>query len=303
MTITLYFIALLCLSQASNLVRWTNAPIEQIGFWRLGIASLLVFIFLKLIRREKKEFAGRAKVWTLLSGFIFFLHLWTYFFAVQNAPIAQVMIIFSSNPLFTAALTFFVLKEKISKRLVVAYILAMIGLYILINDSSKQGSHGMIGEYTTFSGNISALLSAILYSAYMFTGKLARREITNSQYASLAYLITALGFGITGLIRGTEMLPTHDQTWAGIALLILFPTLMGHALFTYLLQKMDINVISCGKLAEPMFSAIVALWLFSEGISAMTALAFGFTSSAILILFGPELPWVKRQLITARGKL
>ena len=280
--ILLFLIAIVSLSQAANLIRLAQAPVEVIGFWRLLFASC---IMLSLAWKQQKKpwpknIPLKAKTATVLSGCFFFAHLWSYFYSAQNTTIANSMIIFSANPLFTAVFGAFIFKEKLPGRLVFAYILAFSGLYLLLAQRIRFDELSNLGNW-------SALVSAAFYSGYILSGNRARQDLPNLSYTWLVYLIAAILFFLTGTIRHISWTTYPQITWFAILGTVIFPTLLGHALITYLLKFININWLSCGKLTEPAMSAFIAYLLFSEIPSKETYLAFALTGAAILILFVP----------------
>lgn len=289
----LYFTALFGLSQSANLVKLAQAPIEMLGFWRLLICALL---FLPWAYKSKQlasifSIQNRANLFMgLISGSFFFLHLWTFFYASKNTSIANCMIIFSVNPLFTAVGASLFFKEKFTARLAVAYIFAFIGIYWLVRHSLKFDD-GLV------KGDLMALLSGLLVSVYLLSGKKLRQSIDNPSFSVFIYSICGALFGITGLIKGVEFINFPEQTWWAIAGLVIIPTLLGHSLFMYLIKYMNINLMTCGKLLEPVMSSMIAWIIFKEQLYYDTWIAFAFTSTSILVLFAP---W---QLLTKRSAI
>lgn len=282
----LFFLALLSLSQSANLVRWAAAPALMIGFWRLiGASGMMFGLRLFNARRTGEAFLQPVSkstwAWALLSGTFFFLHLWTFFYAAQNTTIANCMVIFSTNPIFIAIGAWMLLKDRFEKRHAQAFVLAFTGVAILVSDRLSWD--------TARTGDFSALVSAIFVAAYMVTGKRARLHMNNDQYTGAIYLWTALLFLLAGTIQQVQWTGYPDHTWWAILATILFPTLLGHVLMTHLLKHFNINWMSCGKLLEPAFSAIVAFLAFKEVLKIQTIISFGFTAAAVLILFGPLL--------------
>ena len=129
----LYFLALLSLSTSANLAKLNHMPSQVLGFWRLGIAALLLAIWVFAIKRTPLPRITKDFRWVLLSGFFFFLHLWTFKYAAKNTSISHTMIIFSSNPVWASlgAVAFF--NERLSIRLVLSYVLALLGVFILVS--------------------------------------------------------------------------------------------------------------------------------------------------------------------------
>lgn len=299
----LYILAIFSLSQAANLVRLAQAPALVIGFWRLLFSAMILLPFLlwstkrryghlNVFKNESHElhlhrtanvqsFTG----FTLLSAAFFFAHLWTFFFAAQKTSIANCMILFSLNPLFTALISSKFLKVVFPKRLLLAYPIALTGLFLLLwhdlNEHSLTSQQGL--------GDFSAILSGMLYSGYILTSMHVRKTTSNLKFATLMYLATSVLFLVFCLIFQIELFDYPFITWAAILGNVLIPTLMGHFLFTYLLQFLNVNLMSCGKLIEPVFSSFIAYLVFHEQLKSGIYLSFALTSLSLLILFSNQL--------------
>lgn len=288
----LYLLAITSLASSATLIRLAEAPVEVIGFWRL-LASALIMLPLAFIFGDLKQhftFLGQKQHLqtktkfelglVILSGFFFFVHLWTYFYSAQHTRIANCMIIFATNPIFVSLASFLIFREKLTLRLGLAYLFASIGIYRLV-------SHSLSFEQGFLIGDLSALLSAMLFAIYLVTGKKARETMANTEYTFIAYSLAAVLFGVTGLMAGKNFTNYPPQTWIAIILSVIFPTLLGHVLFSYLMKRMNLNFMSCGKLMEPAISAILAYWVFKEEMTSEAGGAFLFTSLGVLILFIP----------------
>lgn len=294
----LYILAIFSLSQAANLVRLAQAPALIIGFWRL-LSSALVLLPFFLWRHHRthghwnilaqtpqdslppRKFLGM----TLLSAFFFFTHLWTFFLAAQKTSIANCMILFSLNPLVVALISSQILKIALPRRLIFAYPIALAGLVALLwndlNDSLLSSSHGL--------GNASAIISSIFYAAYILSSMKVRQTTSNLKFATVMYFFTSLLFFICCLFSQLPLIDYPSITWLAIAGNVLIPTLLGHFLFTYLLQHLNVNLMSCGKLIEPVFSSAVAFFAYHEQLKSGIYLSFALTSLSLLILFSNQL--------------
>jgi drug/metabolite transporter (DMT)-like permease len=283
MHLALYLFALLSLSQAGNLARFAAAPPEVLGFWRLLGACLVMLIFVATRRDYKalaKEWRGRNLFFSIFSGVFFYLHLWTYKFGAQNTSIANLMILFSTNPIFTALFSTVTMNEKLQKRVILSYFFSIIGVYLLLH-------HNFHFQSQSLGGDIAALCSAFLYSMYLLTGKQARRKMTTPAYTVFVYGIAAILFFLTVIWRQVSFVDYPVTASIGVIALIVFPTLLGHALFSYLLNYFNVNWMSTGKLLEPVLATVVAFYAFNESISRQAGLAYIFTALAVLILFAP----------------
>jgi drug/metabolite transporter (DMT)-like permease len=305
----MFAIAIICLSQAGNFARYAAAPVEVIGFWRLIIASIVMYI-VSHANKSKSEFsffnfsknsqASKSSVfYSMLSGSLLFVHLWCFMWAAQNTKIAHLMIIFATNPIFTAFASKWVLKQKLPDRLGISYTLAMLGLLTLVAPenifSASSASDLMATNLSISLGDISALFAALFYSGYMITGHLARRSISNANYTFIAYGIASILFGSAVIFRDVSFVNWPINTWLGIAGVTFFSTLLGHATLTYLLKFININIISTAKLSEPVMATTMAWILFDEIFSFNTIIAFCFTVTGLIILFKPWQYWQRAR--------
>lgn len=287
----LYFLALFSLSTSPNWAKLNQMPVEVLGFYRLGIAALLVGIWTFVVKQKKWPKLETKLIWILLSGFFFFLHLWTYKFAAKNTTISNTMVLFQTTPLWSTLGGLFFFNEVLSKRLLLSYALALTGIFFLFGQQADFNS-------VTFKGDLSALLSGFFYAAYMLSGKQARKFYDNTVYATFQYLIGAFLFLSMALYTDRTFTNYTTISWIGVAGLILLPTLLGHFTFTYLVKTMNLSLMTCGKLIEPVLASILAYFIFNETISSATWIAFALTGSSVVILFAPDL----RKAITHRTR-
>lgn len=282
MNYLLFALSLLSLSQAANLIRYAQAPALMIGTWRLAGAAALMGMLL-LVKNPagfRRSLSTLRNPIVLIAGSFFFSHLWTYFWAVQNTTIAAAMILFATNPLMTALWSKVLVHDTPHPRLGIAWLFGFAGLVLLLWERWNAA-------HMSFLGNLSAIASAALYSGYILTSKMGRKNIDNVTFTTGIYTVAAVGFFLAAFLRDVPLLDYPSFTWWTILALIAFPTLLGHAVFTYLLKFLNINWMSCGKLLEPAVAAFVAFFLFGEQITPWTLGAFVLTGIAVAILYSP----------------
>ncbi len=278
----LYFLALFSLSTSPNWAKLNQMPVEVLGFWRLGIASFILGLWI-LVRQKNFFSLNKTKIhWVILSGVLFFLHLATYKFAAKNTSISNTMILFASNPLWASVGAILFFKESLSRRLVICYVLSLVGIYFLVFQNIEFNS-------TTFKGDVSSLVSAFFYAAYMLTGKKARLHYENTTYAFIQYSICTLCFGLGALVLETPFTGYNQVSWIAVAGLIVLPTFLGHFSFTYLVNHMSLTLMTCGKLLEPVLASIIAYFVFHERLTSNAGIAFFLTAVSVLILFEPQI--------------
>ncbi|OFZ31236.1 MAG: hypothetical protein A2622_01160 [Bdellovibrionales bacterium RIFCSPHIGHO2_01_FULL_40_29] len=282
----LYFLALFSLSTSPNWARLSQMPVDVLGFWRLLIASVLIFVWVFFYRRQPFPRIEKKFFWVIASGIFFFGHLWTYKYASKTTSVANTMIFFATNPIWSTLGSIFFFNERFTRRLGLAYLLALSGITLLVSHQFDLNSTGFLGD-------ISAIASALLFSAYILTGKRARIYYSNSVYASFQYLIGAICFFLAVLISGHDFTNHSTISWTAVAGLVIFPTLLGHLSFSYLMSTMNLSLMSCGKLIEPVLASIIAYFVFGELLTPHAIMAFILTASALFVLFMPSLRFSK----------
>lgn len=283
----LYFLALFSLSTASSWAKLNHMPVSVLGFWRLGIACLVISIYFFIFKKQKLPKIDKKIYWPLFSGFLFFLHLYTYTYAAKNTSIANTMILFASNPVWSSLGAILFFKDKISSRLITAYVLALTSIVILVFGKIEFKSDYFIGD-------LSAVVSAFLYAAYMLSSKKARQHYANSIFSIFLYGTCAAFFFLNGFAIFDNQFIDYDAiSWIAVAGQVLIPTFLGHLTFTYLVSSMNISLMTCGKLLEPLMASIIAYYVFSETLSSFAWISFGLTALSVVILFYPTVKNLK----------
>lgn len=278
----LYSLAIFSLSQSAAFAKWAAAPPEVIGFWRLLAAGLILipWAYWKSDLNLHWKAHPQYRKWVYLTGLFFFAHLWTFFYASQHTLISHTMIIFATNPLFVAFGQWITHKEKPPAKTVYAYLLAFGSLIILFQ-------HSQVESDFQFWGDLSALASSVLFSIYILLSKKCREVFPNSVFTSTMYTCTAVCFAVVLLFSNHSWIAYPSKTWIAIAGQVIFSTLLGHALISYLMKFLNVTLMSTGKLAEPVLASIVASFVFGEKLTSYIGLAFFFTALSLCLLFWP----------------
>ncbi len=280
MNLALLAVAVLCMSQPALLVRAAHAPNEAIGFWRLVTAVVLLSPFAWRKRSSWLNLSARDRKSVILAGMLFFIHLWMFVYATQHTRIADLMIAFSTHPVWTGAGAWLFFGERVTPRVVIAYVLAGAGVFALFSGAASGA--------TDVWGDAAGLAAAISFSGYVLIGKGARRKLDNFVFAEIVSVVVCAGFFLAGSARGVNFIDYPPQFWACVVGLAVMTSLGGHALFSHLLAVMDVNLLSCAKLLEMPLAAVGAWAAFGEPFTARTITAFVLVATAVLILLLPK---------------
>lgn len=280
----LYALALFFLSQSAALAKFAAAPPEVIGSWRMLAASMCFLLFTAINRSFFKEFAKFKSTlgWLIATGFFFFLHLWTFFFAAQNTLISHTMILFCLNPLFVGLGSWLFNRKKPTKQIIGSYILSVAALFLLLFVSQKSSTQ--TSNHPQWLGDLSALASAVFFAIYFLLSQKCRKTLSNSFFSGMMYLFCAAFFFIMMAINQSNWIHYPQNTWLGILGQVIFSTLLGHALISYLMKHLDVTWMATGKLSEPIMASIVAYWTFRETVTIYGSFAFVLTGGSLFLL-------------------
>ena len=275
-------LSLLVLSQSAIFVRTAAAHAVAIGFWRMAIAVPVLGLLL-LWRGHWPALRNLKRgQWMLLTlcGFFLFAHFYTWFLSAQRTSLAHSMILFCTNPLYTAIGAYFFFGERATLRHLVALALCFAGICFLLSDK---------GGAATLEGDLLGVACAVLFSAYVLVSKGLRAKLDNIPFAFVTYTACLAFFFAAMLAAGLPFFDYEPKAWASFAALAFGSTLLGHSLFTYCLHFFHVNLLSISTLVEPVFTAISAYYLFGEPITEAGIFGFGLVGVGILALYFPYL--------------
>lgn len=125
----------------------------EVTFWRNGIG--LIAIVFTLFHTPIHNIGGRP--WTLIfRGVIGTVALLTFFYTISATSLSNAIVYAKTEPIFTAILAFFLLKEKLKISALMAIIIGFTGVAVL---------SGLEWNYLHWMGLLTGFLSALAYTS------------------------------------------------------------------------------------------------------------------------------------------
>lgn len=252
-------------SVSSIIIRLSEAPALAIAAYRMlftiGILALPVYF---KNREEFKKLSRKDFLMCLCSGIFLALHFASWIQSLQMTTVANSTILVSSSPIFVALINYFLLKERISKRMVLGISISLAGSVIIGMGASQGGGSSMMV------GNILAFMGAIFVAGYLVLGGIARKTISAGVYVFIVYSVSALVLFSMCVITGTPLSPYPAREYILFFFLALFSSILGHTLYNYLMKYFSSTLISVSTLGEPIFASLMALLIFREIPSVYT---------------------------------
>ncbi len=279
--IGLFSIILAMIVWASSFIALKSAMVDigpfTIIFLRMIIASLCFVYFIKSFL--KYDFSKKDIKYILLLGlfepclyFIFEAKALQYTSASQAGMITSVM------PLITAIFAGYLLKEIITRKLILGSLLAMIGvIWLSVNASTTQTApNPMLGNFLEF-------CAMICGAGYTIVAKYLSEKYSAIFITAIQAFMGAIFFFPLFLYEYN----TIDMTFTSEALLwILYlgviVTLGGYGLYNFALTKIDASKAAIFVNLIPIFTMLLAFIILKEVLSSTQLIA----SAVILVGVG-----------------
>jgi drug/metabolite transporter (DMT)-like permease len=273
------FGGILAVSTASIFIRYAQvqAPSLVIAAFRLAIASVILApIALTRNRDELKNLGNRDLLLGLLSGFFLALHFATWITSLEYTTVASSVVIVTTTPLWVALLSPLVLKENITRPVIIGMILALIGGSIVGLSDSCSWNNWLVcpplSEFVrgqAFLGDFLALAGAWMAAGYLLIGRRLRAKISLIPYIFVVYGMAAIVLIVIMLLAGQSPFGYTPLIYIWMILLALIPQLLGHSTFNWALKYLPASFVSVTLLGEPIGSTILALVILKETPSAL----------------------------------
>jgi drug/metabolite transporter (DMT)-like permease len=160
-------IAIFLWSSQGIFIRFSGVEVHTLIFCSLVVALLIQAVLLSGRRYRKSMPAFRELGYPLVLGLISLVNTFTFYYAYKNTTIANAVLTHYTAPVIVAFLAPFLLKERVTIRIVSVIVMASAGLWIMLKGFSLQGAHT--------SGILAGLISGFSYAAIIiFIRKYAR---------------------------------------------------------------------------------------------------------------------------------
>jgi drug/metabolite transporter (DMT)-like permease len=252
-----------------------------IGFWRCLIGGITLLV-LVLIQRKYLWLSLRMIIWLLFIALFFSMGLVFWIQSVVDTSPAMGAILCQTQVLWTALLSLYLLKEKLSKHFFIAVISAIIGISMLVGLWSTKINFAPI----YIRGIVLGLLSGV-FLALVFT--IIKKVFLSDPKISPVVVMTWVSLGVAfflgvGSIFEDERFIPLETGWKIILLMVIMGVFI-HGLAwlgnTHVLSKIEVHLAS---IIYPLQVVLAFLWeylLFTKTYSLIQWVGAAITLIAI----------------------
>ncbi len=284
---------IVAISTASVFIKLCDAHPLVIASYRLGLASLILAPIALRHRRYGKTLRGQWKL-LFLTGLFLALHFTFWIASLRYTSVASSVVIVNINPVFVGLGSYIILKEKVTKLMILGILLAITG--------------GMVIGFSDFTfstdsalGDLLALGGALMASGYLMAGRRLRQEMDLFSFIFPVYTTASIAVVLIGLVVGVPFFGYPYRTYALFLMLALIPQLIGHTTFNWALKFFSASTVAVLILGEPVGSTLLAYWILGETLSLWKAAGGICILAGIYVAFRADVTGVGLTISRGRG--
>ncbi|MGB5445795.1 MAG: DMT family transporter [Psychromonas sp.] len=197
--------------------------------------------------------------------------------ALQNTSASQAGVLVSCLPILVALLAFYILKEHLSKAILVGFTLCISGSILLtfISPSSSQANNPLLGNFLEFL----AMVCAAYYSVSL---KYLSGRYSPFTLIALQGISGTLFFAPFVLFHGLPAIH-HSSALLNILYLGTVVTFGGYGLYNYALVKVSVLTAAAFSNLIPVFSLMLSAIILGERLTTAQWLSISIVFTGIII--------------------
>ncbi len=286
-------VAVLAVSWAGPLVRFTTAPALAVALWRLIFSVAFIAVVVGARGAVRQALRLRPREWALavVSGVMLAAHFWSWIASLAYTSVASSVVLVNTQPLMVAVLSAVFLAERPTPRQVMGILVAVAGAAVIGWGDFTRGPAPLLGDGL-------ALAGAVFVAIYYVIGRRLRQRLDLWTYIGVVYGIAALV-----LLAGVAVHPAVDvvgyagRDWLVFLALAAGPMMLGHTGVNYALRYIPAYVANLALLGEPVGATLLA-WL----LPAIAEVPSGqVVTGGALVLAGIALGVTRRRRVLQTG--
>ena len=269
--------ALLCgavaIAFAPIFFRWSETGASATAFWRLALASPLLWL---LARREGSVAAAGDARLLVAAGIFFAGDLVSWHWSLALSSVANATLLANVAPVFVVIGGWLLYRRTVTPLFLAGMAGAIAGAAVLMDASWSLSPARLLGDAF-------GIVTAAFYGAYMLCiDRLGGRRTTLAVMA-WSTPVSALACLPFALAEDAPFLPPSAHGWAVLAGLALVAQVIGQTLVAYGLARLPVHFGSVALLLQPATAALLAWALVGEPMGGQQAIGAAVILAGIVM--------------------
>jgi drug/metabolite transporter (DMT)-like permease len=249
-------------------------PLTELLAVRFAAAAVILWT-LVLFRRERVRWGWRT-AGLVVMGLLYVGQAATYFTSLKTVPAAVTSILLYLYPVAVVLLAAAFLGERLNRVRVGALLLAVVGVFIVVNPLS---AHGTIDS----AGLLFGLATAAIYATYILVGRVLLREVSSVVATALIATTAGVVLAAAGAVGG-QLRPLSASGWALALSMALVATAIPATMFLAGLARVGATRAAIISTLEPATTVILAAVLLGEDLGPVRLLGGGIILVAAVVV-------------------
>lgn len=282
MRYAMLMLAIVATSVSGFLVREASLNPIMLASYRMLIAAVFLMpVFLRLLKKHpeisfKKLLKAVAPPSILLAAE---LTVWNT--AVEETQLANASLLINLMPLAMPVVLWLLYKERINRREMIATGISVVGLVLLISSDIVVSPSFLVGDGL-------ALLAMVMLTLYLSLSRRLTHLPSIWLYVVPMYAFGGILFFVFGLFFADNYVPDNWGEWWPVLGLGLLPTVVGHSMLNWCMQRMRGQIVALINMLHPVFAGVIGFAAFSEEPTTLFYIAGAMLSVAVLVvILGP----------------
>jgi drug/metabolite transporter (DMT)-like permease len=254
------FMGIICLSFSAMFGKWANAPGPVIGFYRIGLATIIllpVFIYRK--QKHGVKFPMVILLFPILGGIFTALDHGTWNSSLRYTSAANATLLGNTAPLWVALFAWLIFRQKLRGLFWVGLAFALTGAVIVLgSDFIRHPSIGM--------GDMLAIAAGVFYAGYFLVTERGRQKLDTLSYVWLVDLIAAVTLLVISMGMKLPLTGYPTQTYLAFLGAALVSQVGGYLSIGFALGHLPASIVAPTLIGQPVVTALLAIPLLGEAL-------------------------------------
>jgi drug/metabolite transporter (DMT)-like permease len=265
-------IGILCISIFPVLVRSTPVSGISDAFYRMSIATVLIWPYVVIRKKWQNEIGFYWKP-IVVCGVFFASDIAVWNLSIQYSTATQASLLTNLSPIWVGIGTFLFFPEKPNKYFWIGTATALVGLVLLMGVE-------LFLKMRFDKAFFLAVLSGLFYAAYIVVSKTVLSKVSILNFMACSMSVSSLFLLILCLVLNEPLWGFEPRIWGSLVIQALICQLLGWFSVSHALQKIEAQRVSLSLLSQAIVTGFLAWLLIDEKIT------FQMIIGGIIILLG-----------------
>lgn len=276
-------LAIIATSVSGFLVRESDLNPIMLASYRLLVASIVLMPFFLRLLKKHPEISLKKLIYAVAPpALLLAAELTVWNTAVEETRLANASLLINMMPLAMPAVLWFLYRERVNRRELIATAIAVAGLVLLVSSDLVVSPSFLVGDGL-------ALLAMVMLTIYLSMSRRLTHLPSIWLYVVPMYTFGGLVLLVIGVATTDQLTPQSGNAWMAAIGLGLLPTVVGHSMLNWCMQRMRGQIVALVNMLHPVFAGFIGFFAFAETPTSLFYVAGAVLSVAVLIvILGPD---------------